>query len=76
MYNIDKAKLRQNLIDAGCEEEAADDFFAISGEDKLCRQLLFLRKHRKMLLEQLHKLQYEIDCLDHLVMRIKKHENG
>ncbi len=68
----DTEKLRQNLLDAGCDDRETAAFFALSGTDIKFRQLLFLRRHRKQLLERLHEKQHEIECLDYLIMQIEK----
>lgn len=67
-----KEDVRQNLIDAGCDSETIASFFKISGPDTRKEQLKLLDRHRKKLLEGIHRGQREIDCLDYLVMQIEK----
>lgn len=72
MESMNEAKVRQNLIDAGCDSDTISDFFRIAGTDQLKRRLMLLQKHRKKLLDGIHKWQYEIDCLDYLIMQMEK----
>ncbi len=67
--------LRQNLIDAGCEEETIKSCmdYARSGEwDALT---ILLMKHKAALLGTVHKRQKQIDCLDFLVYQIRNEHN-
>lgn len=66
-----KATIRQNLIDAGCKEDLTEQCIVLyeNKENKrLTNQLLI---HRKSLLNNLHQIQYEIDCLDYLLCQLK-----
>ena len=72
MENIQEEKIRQNLIDAGCDHDTIMDFFQVSDADKFSKQLVLLRRHRKKLLDNIHKWQKEIDCLDYLMIQIEK----
>lgn len=72
MENMNEAHVRQNLIDAGCDSATINDFFNIVGSDQFERRIMLLRKHRKKLLEGIHQWQYEIDCLDYLIIQMEK----
>lgn len=62
--------LRQNLIDAGCDEKFIAEFEADFDDKKKCEQLLAI--HRKELLEKIHKDEQQLSCLDYLVYTMKK----
>lgn len=62
----------QNLIDAGCSEETIDQCMVLVYEKNIPALLRQLSLHRKHLLDQVHALQNEIDCLDYLVYKLKK----
>ena len=72
METMNETKVRQNLIDAGCDSDTISVFFRIAGTDQLKRRLMLLQKHRKKLLDGIHKWQYEIDCLDYLITKMEK----
>ena len=72
MDYTNEEKIRQNLIDAGCDNDTVSAFFMTSGDDKFAKQLALLRRHRKKLLDSMHRRQYEIDCLDYLITQMKK----
>ena len=61
--------IRQNLIDAGCDEKTITSF-------KNCRsiwdEIRLLEKHRAALLDRSHEVNRQISCLDYLVYNLKK----
>lgn len=66
-----------NLADAGCDEETMRRFCTLEQEDSrdpliLNQQMHLLRKHRKALMTELHGCQSKIDCLDHLLYRLRE----
>lgn len=71
-YINEAEKIKQNLIDAGCDSLIISDFFEINGTDKGRKQMTLLQKHRKRLLEEFHTIQKEIDCLDYLIYQIER----
>ena len=65
-------ELKDNLIDAGCQNELIQtcmDCIKVNNIDMLD---FHLQKHRQYLLDCLHKYQNEIDCLDYLRFQIEK----
>lgn len=64
---MDKDKITQNLKDAGCKKLLIEQILALD----LKEQLKLLAKHRANLLDELHKNQKQIDCLDYLVFNLK-----
>lgn len=66
--------IRQNLLDAGCDKQTVDscmDDFTAGAPGKMLRRLA---KHRRALLDALHREQKHIDCLDYLVYTIEKNK--
>lgn len=62
--------VRQNLKDAGCSDELVEKFMALQdGEEE--QQLRLLSAHRKQLLENLHREEKRIDCLDFLIYQMQ-----
>ncbi len=68
---MDENKIVQNLKDAGCEQSLIDEFLKL----EKFKQLDLLAKHKNNLLDNLHKNQKQIDCLDFLIFQIKQKEN-
>lgn len=64
-------KITENLKDSGC-----DDCFITEFQECCCqeKQLRMLTKHRKGLLDKMHRCQGEIDCLDYLVYTMEKEQ--
>lgn len=69
VYGSKKAII-QNLKDAGCNQETIDCCLACLDSGQKKELLKRLEKHRKGLLDQVHKGQKQIDCLDYLVFQI------
>lgn len=62
----------RNLRDSGCNDEIIEAFVEDIREEKYSEGLKLLTAHRRALLDELHKEQKRIDCLDYLVYKMKK----
>lgn len=62
-----KSTMRETLLDAGCEKEAADSLAALleAGLQEEAYQALL--SHRKALLTAVHAGQKKLACLDYLL---------
>lgn len=60
-------RIRRNLKDAGCGMPMVTQFLDL--EQRHCRreQYRLLSCQKAALLQKMHRIQYKIDCLDHLV---------
>ncbi len=70
MQNNDYA-IKQNLIDAGCDEQFIRQFISLQAEQKTTEMLYLLSKQRKYLLDGIHAEERKIFCLDYLVNKLK-----
>ena len=68
----DETAIRQNLIDAGCGQELIKKFMEDFKHGRTAEELKLLAAHRRKLLDELHREQKRIDCLDYLVYTMKK----
>ena len=64
----------QNLKDAGCGSDTITAFIEDFRNEKIADGLKILAVHRRSLLEELHKEQKQIDCLDYLVYKLEKNQ--
>lgn len=64
-------RLRQNLIDAGCGQQTTDSCMDWFNKGDTANMLPVLAKHRRALLDEPHREQKPIDCLDYLVYTIR-----
>ena len=62
-------ELRQNLLDAGCDDSQIEAFEHLVAESD---RVDLLETHRKDLLDRLHQSQRQIDCLDYLLYQLRK----
>ncbi len=72
MNSYNENAIVQNLIDAGCGKEFIAEFMEALRKDNISEDLKLLQAHRRLLVDDLHKEQKRIDCLDYLVYRITK----
>lgn len=68
--NVDTVE--RNLKDAGCDETLVKEFIILIKTGERKRQLRMLEKHRSNLLEEIHKNEKKIECLDYLVCQMEK----
>ena len=68
----DNEPIKQNLIDAGCDEHFIRQFMSLQSEQKTTEMLSLLAKQRKHLLDRVHTEERKIYCLDYLVNKLKK----
>ena len=61
----------QNLKDAGCPEKLIAKFMALEASHEEEQQILLLSGHREQLLENLHREERRIDCLDYLLYQLR-----
>ena len=66
------SELIENLKDAGCCATTIECFLECYRQGRKKGEMDVLIKHRSELLEELHTIQEEIDCLDYLIYRMKK----
>lgn len=64
--------LYQNLVDAGCCEKEITACMDYAQKEEWKSLLPVLTRHKKTLLEQVHKSEKQIDCLDFLLYRLHK----
>lgn len=62
----------ENLRDAGCSSRQIECFLDWQEEERTQEQLSMLSEHRKRLLDNVHREEKRIDCLDYLVYQIER----
>ena len=66
--------LYENLLDAQCSEELSKRCSVVAEHGQTGKMLILLREHRKELLNQIHRQQKALDCLDYLIFQTEKGE--
>lgn len=67
-------RVYQNLVDAGCDDCIKEKCMRLVEAGQKSELLPILTKHRKCLLDNVHKGQKQIDCLDYLIYKLKNRE--
>lgn len=63
----------QNLRDAGCDDVFIEQFGHAADADRK-EMICLLQKHRAKLLDDSHRCNKKIDCLDYLIHKIEKQQ--
>lgn len=72
-YSSEEDVIR-NLKDAGCGEDTISEFVEDVRQGRMEDGRHLLYAHRGILLDELHKAQKHLDCLDYLVWQMEKQE--
>lgn len=64
-------RIRQNLLDAGCDARTVQEFLTYRDAGDLNKQLCLLACQRKRLLAAVHRQEQQICCLDYLVFQLE-----
>lgn len=64
--------VEQNLLDAGCAYDKAQQILGLWDEGRIQELIQMLRCQRCRLMEELHREQQKVDCLDYLIYQLKK----
>lgn len=67
-------KIQRNLSDAGCGAPLIAEFLELEQRQKRRQQYRLLMRHKAALLDELHRDQYKIDCLDHMIYAMQKED--
>ncbi len=69
------AMLHENLVDAGCNQGDIECCMNMARNDKWNAMLPTLNSYRGQLLNNIHKEQSKLECLDYLIFKIGKEHN-
>ena len=67
-------RIRRNLQDAGCSASQVTQFLDMQQRNCRREQYRLLSCQKAALLQRLHRIQYKIDCLDHLVYTMQQED--
>lgn len=69
---MDPGQIQKCLQDAGCSSQEIDRFLSGYAQLSLNQRICMVRQFRHPLMEELHKVQKKVDCLDYLVNEMKR----
>lgn len=67
---IEEFKVIETLTDAGCTKAMIEDFLKKAKNDS--ETLRWLAGYRATILDEVHKCNRELECLDFLIYKIRK----
>lgn len=65
-------EILQNLRDAGCDESSVEEISSALMRSDRCTAIRLLERQRRELLDNVHRTESRISCLDYLVHELKK----
>ncbi len=65
-------QLRQNLMDAGCDDQLIQSYLAAMQENDRNKCIRLLEGRRRALLDEIHGGEKRLDCLDYLRYRLQR----
>lgn len=69
---MDPEQIKKCLQDAGCSSQELDRFLSVYSQLSLDQRICMIRQFRYPLMEELHRVQKKVDCLDYLVNEMKR----
>lgn len=69
---MDVKEILNCLSDCGCDAVQTEEFLAI--KENCCSEscIRYLKRHRKQLLEQIHQMGRQVDCVDYMIRELEK----
>lgn len=69
---MDLNEILNSMSDCGCSEAQAEQFLAL--KENCCSEscIRYLKRHRKQLLDEIHQMQKNVDCVDYLIRELER----
>ena len=72
MHTIDAEQLGECLDDLGCSEAEKSGIMLCRRNDDIAGTIRLLRKRRQAILDEIHREEKQISCLDYLVFKLNE----
>lgn len=65
-------ELLECMSDCGCDAVQTEEFLAL--KENCCTEscIRYLKRHRKQLMEQIHRMGHQVDCVDYIIRELEK----
>lgn len=69
---MDIKEIQKCMSDCGCDEAQTEAFLAL--KENCCTDscIRYLKRHRKALMEQIHQMSHQVDCVDYMIHQLEK----
>ncbi len=71
VYNSEQ-DIIQNLKDAGCDDKQIQELQELYEQGQKEKMHKILEKHRKNILDKVHKNEKQIDCIDYFIYQMER----
>lgn len=73
---MDINEILASMSDCGCDAVQTKEFLAL--KENCCTQscIRYLKRHRKQLMEQIHRMGHQVDCVDYIIRELEKEEQN
>jgi uncharacterized protein YaaN involved in tellurite resistance len=72
---MDKEKLKQCLMDTGCDEDASENILKQYESGSMENMFRLLKKERCRIMDEYHECGRKIDCMDFMLRKIESEMN-
>lgn len=65
-------ELMKCLADCGCDPVQTEVFLKL--KENCCKDscIRYLKRYRKQLMEEIHKIDHQVDCVDYVIRELEK----
>lgn len=69
---MDIEEILKCMTDCGCDDAKTKAFLAL--KENCCTEscIRYLKRHRKQLMEQIHQMGHQVDCVDYMIRELEK----
>lgn len=68
-------KCRCYLKDCGCSADQAEEYLKLACEGCTKDQIFFMKRHRNQMMDQLHTVTRQVDCIDFVIHKLEQEGN-
>lgn len=65
-------RYKRYMKDCGCDSKQAEEYLKLASCGSTKEQIFFLKRHRNQVLNQLHTVTRQIDCIDFVIHALEQ----
>lgn len=65
-------KCKVYMKDCGCNPEQAEEYLKLASHGSTKEQIFFMKRHRNQVMNQLHTVTRQIDCIDFVIHALEQ----
>lgn len=69
-------KYRCYMKDCGCTPKQSEEYLSLAEKGLTQDQIYFLKRHRNQVMNQLHAVTRQVDCIDYVLYELEQSKKG